>query len=117
MRSAGKILFGRPANSNFMRNTPLRTNRNAVESADDQESKRLPAVILETAPASLAVGESASARIRQAQDVLRTLLLDDDLEGEKSFLSGSIAVRLDRLQLELGQLAGLQTLFELWSKV
>lgn len=99
-----------------MQSKVSKTNLNVVESADDRESKRLPAVILETAPALPAVGEPASARIRQAQDVLRALLLDEDLAGENGTLSASIALRLDRIQLELGQQAGLQSLFEFWSK-
>lgn len=99
-----------------MQSKVSKTSRNVVESADDRDLKRLPAVILETAPALSALDEPASARIRHAQDVLRSLLLEDDLRGEQSCLSGSIAVRLDELQLDLGQLAGLQTLFELWSK-
>jgi hypothetical protein len=49
-----------------------------------------------------------SARIRQAVELLRDLLLAEDV------LIGVVASRLDTLTFELEQLAGTQRLFELW---
>ena len=99
-----------------MQTRDLPTNQNGAKTADDRAPKSSLVRIL--APLELppaAVGELASARIRRAQDILRALLVEDDLAGECGTLSASIAVRLDRLQLELAQLGGLQLLFELWS--
>lgn len=100
-----------------MQTRDLPTNRNGAETADDRAPKSSLVRIhvpLEQPPA--VAGELASGRIRRAQDILRALLVEDDLAGECGTLSASIAVRLDGIQLELGQLMGLQTLFELWSK-
>ena len=108
-----------------MRTRVLQTNRNGAENAGARALEKLsvPTLALEQPPPAAGAdpgvdpgGELASARIRRAQDILRALLVEDDLAGECGTLSASIAVRLDGIQLELGQLMGLQTLFELWSK-
>lgn len=100
-----------------MQTRVLQTNRNGAENAGEHALEKLsvPTLALEQSPPAAAV-ELPSARIRCAQDILRALLVEDDLAGECSTLSGSIAVRLDEIQLELATLMGLQTLFELWSK-
>lgn len=104
-----------------MQTRGLQTNRNGAENAGEHALEKLSVPTLaqlEQPPAAVVDlgGELASSRIRRAQDILRALLVEDDLAGECGTLSASIAVRLDGIQLELGTLMGLQTLFELWSK-
>jgi len=56
--------------------------------------------------------EPASARIRRASKLLEDLLLEDDL-GSISLI-GQASEGLNRILLELDQVAGVQRLFELW---
>lgn len=103
-----------------MQTRDLPTNQNGAKSVADRAPKsslvRIPVTLEQLPPAAVVDrGELASARIRRAQDILRALLVEDELAGETGSLSGSIAVRLDGIQLELSQLSGLQQLFELWS--
>jgi hypothetical protein len=100
-------------NSNFMQRRVSPTNPSVVETAD--EVKRLPAVLAtETALAHPAAGECACARIRLASQVLRELLLKDELAFGKTLVIGVVSSRLDEIQGELEQLAGMQRLFETW---
>lgn len=100
-----------------MQTRDLQTNQNGAGTADDRAPKNslVRILALEQPPPAAVANELASARIRRAQDILRALLVEDELAGEAGDLSASIAVRLDRIQLELSQLSGLQHLFELWS--
>jgi hypothetical protein len=68
----------------------------------------------ETALAHPAAGECACARIRLASQVLRELLLKDELAFGKTLVIGVVSSRLDEIQGELEQLAGMQRLFETW---
>jgi hypothetical protein len=103
-------------NRNFMQTRVSPTNPSVVETAE--APKRLPAVVLETtlemAPAHPAAGECACARIRLASQVLRELLLKDELAFGKTLVIGVVSSRLDEIQGELEQLAGMQRLFETW---
>lgn len=65
-----------------------------------------------TAPTPPALAEPASARIRRASKLLEDLLLEDDL-GSISLI-GQASEGLNRILLELDQVAGVQRLFELW---
>ena len=63
------------------------------------------------------VGEAAKSpaeRIRQAEEVLRNLLLEDDFDEERNILCGTVSDGLSQLLLQLSNLAGKQELFELW---
>ena len=51
---------------------------------------------------------SRAARLREARDRLRALLLDEEL------LVGEVQEKLDALVLELDRLAGMQELYEMW---
>jgi hypothetical protein len=73
---------------------------------------QLPLAIVALAPPAVTSVECGSARIRQAVEILRDLLLDD---GD-DVLIGVVAARLDAMTCELEQLAGTQRLFELWVK-
>jgi hypothetical protein len=103
-------------NRNFMQTRGSPTNPSVAETAAAQ--KRLPAVVLETtletAPAHPAAGDCACSRIRLASQVLRELLLKDELAFGKTLVIGVVATRLDEMQAELEQLAGMQRLFETW---
>lgn len=56
-----------------------------------------------------------SAEIRQAQDLLRSVLLAEDLRDDPLMLE-FVVVRLGEIETELGELAGRQQLFEAWIK-
>ena len=101
-------------NSNFMQRRVSPTNPSVVKIADTREPKRLPALATETALAHPAAGECACARIRLASQVLRELLLKDELAFGKTLVIGVVSSRLDEIQGELEQLAGMQRLFETW---
>jgi hypothetical protein len=57
--------------------------------------------------------DSPSTRIRQARSSLANLLLEDEL-AQDDVLVGPAAEGLNRIVLELDDLAGCQELFELW---
>ncbi len=91
------------------------SNRSAARIAEplagieSDRAVQLPLAIVTHAPLTPAAGaEQGSARIRQALEILRDLLLAEDV------LIGVVASRLDVLAFELEQLAGTQRLFELW---
>lgn len=54
-----------------------------------------------------------SEEIRQAQSILRSVLLAEDLRDDPIVLE-SVIVRLGEIELEIGELAGKQQLFEAW---
>ena len=56
-----------------------------------------------------------SEEIRQAQQLLRTVLLAEDLRDEPIILE-AVTIRLGELEMEMGELAGKQQLFEAWTK-
>jgi hypothetical protein len=56
-----------------------------------------------------------SEEIRQAQTILRSILLAEDLRDDPLMLE-SVIMRLDELQMELGELSGKQQMFEAWTK-
>lgn len=56
-----------------------------------------------------------SEEIRQAQQLLRTVLLAEDLRDEPMILE-AVTIRLGELEMEMGELAGKQQLFEAWTK-
>ena len=56
-----------------------------------------------------------SEEIRQAQTVLRSILLAEDLRDDPLMLE-AVTVRLGELEAEMGELAGKQQLFEAWTK-
>ena len=61
------------------------------------------------------VSTRPSEEIRQAQDVLRSILLAEDLRDDSAILE-AVTVRLGELEVEMGQLAGRQQQFELVMK-
>jgi hypothetical protein len=56
-----------------------------------------------------------SEEIRLAQDVLRSILLAEDLRDDPLMLE-AVVVRLGELEAEMGELAGKQQMFEAWVK-
>lgn len=56
-----------------------------------------------------------SEEIRQAQELVRSVLLAEDLRDE-SLILDSVTIRLEELEIELGELAGRQMMFEAWCK-
>jgi hypothetical protein len=58
--------------------------------------------------------ESASAQIRLVRGILADLLLKDDFAFENTLLLSAVSEDLNRIVLELENLAGLQRMFELW---
>ena len=56
-----------------------------------------------------------SEEIRQAQNILRSVLLAEDLRDEPMMME-AITIRLGELEMEIGELAGKQQLFEAWIK-
>jgi hypothetical protein len=56
-----------------------------------------------------------SEEIRLAQDVLRSILLAEDLRDDPAMLE-AVTVRLSELEVEMGELAGRQQQFEMWIK-
>ena len=56
-----------------------------------------------------------SEEIRLAQDVLRSILLAEDLRDDPAMLE-AVTVRLSELEVEMGELAGRQQMFEAWVK-
>jgi hypothetical protein len=56
-----------------------------------------------------------SEEIRLAQDVLRSILLAEDLRDDPAMLE-AVTVRLSELEVEMGVLAGRQQQFEMWIK-
>ncbi len=56
-----------------------------------------------------------SEEIRQAQTILRTVLLAEDLRDDPLILE-AVTIRLGELEMEIGELAGKQQLFEAWTK-
>lgn len=67
------------------------------------------------ATARTAVALRPSEEIRQAQDVLRSILLAEDLRDDPAMLE-AVAARLGELEVEMGELAGRQQMFEAWVK-
>lgn len=61
------------------------------------------------------VAPRPSQEIRLAQDVLRSILLAEDLRDDPLMLE-AVVVRLGELDLELSELAGKQQMFEAWTK-
>lgn len=68
-----------------------------------------------TATRQPATAQQPSAEIRQAQEVVRSILVADDLRNEPQMLE-SVTDRLDELQDELGELAGKQKYYEFMMK-
>jgi hypothetical protein len=56
-----------------------------------------------------------SEEIRLAQDLVRSILIRNDLADDALMLE-AVHARLDEMQLELGELAGKQQMFELLMK-
>jgi hypothetical protein len=56
-----------------------------------------------------------SEEIRLAQDLLRSILLAEDLRDDPLMLE-AVVVRLGELEMEMGELAGKQQMFEAWTK-
>lgn len=56
-----------------------------------------------------------SEEIRQAQELLRSTLLAEDLRDDPLMLE-AVAVRLGEIEAEMGELAGKQQMFELLMK-
>lgn len=56
-----------------------------------------------------------SEEIRLAQDVVRSILVKDDLLEDPLLLEG-VAERLGEIEMEMGELAGKQQMFELLMK-
>jgi hypothetical protein len=56
-----------------------------------------------------------SEEIRLAQDLLRSILLAEDLRDDSLMLE-AVTVRLGELEMEMGELAGKQQMFEAWTK-
>ena len=111
MPSAKRILFGLPANSNFMSSKVI-SNRSGVSHAGIGVGN-----VNVLAPVERRISadvEPASARIRRAHGLLRDLLSEDEFEHENGLLLGAVAEGLNRILLELDQISGLQRLFELW---
>lgn len=61
------------------------------------------------------VAARPSEEIRLAQDLLRSVLIAEDLRDDPLMLE-SVAIRLGELEMEIGELAGKQQLFEAWTK-
>ena len=61
------------------------------------------------------VATRPSEEIRLAQDVLRSILLAEDLRDDPMMLE-AVVMRLGELETEMGELAGRQQLFEAWTK-
>ena len=57
--------------------------------------------------------KSAADRIRQASEILKDLLVDDDLVSG-ILLIGPVSESLNEVVMELDNLSGLQNLFEMW---
>lgn len=92
------------------------TNPGGARTVDEQ--KRLPFVdeltVLVTTEASHKGGNCACVRIHHANEILRDLLLSDDLAFGKTLVIGVVATRLDEIASELESLEGMQRLYELW---
>ena len=71
--------------------------------------RTLQLVHTQTAPAT------ASAEILRARDLLRDILLRED-ETEAVVLVGKVSSDLNEIVCTLDNLAGLQKMFELWSR-
>jgi hypothetical protein len=56
-----------------------------------------------------------SEEIRLAQELVRSILLAEDLRDEPLMLE-AVTVRLGELEMEMGELAGKQQMFEAWTK-
>ena len=99
-----------------MQNTNSKTSPSGAETVDEQ--KRLPFVdgvtVLVAPEASHKGGNCACVRIHHANEILRDLLLSDDLAFGKTLVIGVVATRLDEIVAELESLEGMQRLFELW---
>jgi hypothetical protein len=61
------------------------------------------------------VAARPSEEIRLAQELLRSILLAEDLRDDPLMLE-AVTVRLGELEMEMGELAGKQTMFEAWTK-
>jgi hypothetical protein len=84
-----------------------------VEKRVDGENSQL-VLALPVGASSRAEPVRASARIRQAHQVLADLLLVDEMGYGGDLLLGAVAESLNEMLLELDQISGLQRLFELW---
>ena len=74
----------------------------------------LPSAAPPAAPRS-ASSASASAEIQRACDLLRDLLLREDEADEDMVFVGEVRDGLNEIVCRLNDLAGLQTLFEVWN--
>ena len=92
-------------------NLHLFTNQNAVSTAGRKAGTENEAPLRITAAH---VVEHPSARIRHVRGLIENLLLEDDLEHENGLLMSSVEYDLNRIVVELDQIAGLQHMFELW---
>jgi hypothetical protein len=93
------------------------SNRSAVrivEKRVDGENSQLVLALPLGASSRTERREPASARIRQAHQVLADLLLVDEMGYGGDLLLGAVAESLNEMLLELDQISGLQRLFELW---
>ena len=61
------------------------------------------------------VATRPSEEIRLVQDLLRSILLAEDLRDDPLMLE-AVTVRLAELEMEMGELAGKQQMFEAWTK-
>lgn len=94
-------------------NLHLFTNQNAVSTAGRKAGTENDRPLRITA-AHVVDEVRPSARIRHVRGLIENLLLEDDLEHENGLLMSSVAYDLNRLVVELDQIAGLQHMFELW---
>jgi len=96
-------------------NLHLFTNQNVVSTAGrkagtENATNEAPLRIT----AAKIVVERPSARLRRVRGLIEDLLLEDDLEHENGLLMSSVEYDLNRIVVELDQIAGLQHMFELW---
>ena len=98
-------------------NLHLFTNQNAVSTAGRKEATENAtneAPLRITAARVVERVERPSARLRRVRGLIEDLLLEDDLEHENGLLMSSVEYDLNRIVVELDQIAGLQHMFELW---
>jgi len=82
--------------------------RNGVSRAGIKSATPIPASAVERSP---------SERIREAEELIRQLLLEDDFnEDQREFclMPGTVTDQLDQVLMVLSSIAGQQELFELW---
>jgi hypothetical protein len=98
-------------------NLHLFTNQNALSTVGRKagtENAASEAPLRITAARVVERIERPSARLRHVRGLIEDLLLEDDFEHENGLLMSSVEYDLNRIVVELDQIAGSQHMFELW---